>query len=93
MTYLIAIFVPPLYFLIKKNWLGFIITGLLLLLSPILFMMVVLAPVALILWALCSICAVWDLRKRLMHEHATIIAQKMAEVMRQQQSMPVPPRL
>jgi hypothetical protein len=97
MIYLTAIFVPPLYFLIKKNWLGFIVSGFLLLLSPILLMTVVLAPGALIFWGLCAICAIWDLRKHVAREHAAILAEEMASkmgaVMRQQQSTAVPPRL
>jgi hypothetical protein len=56
--------------------------------------MVVLIPVALILWAFSSVVAVWDALKALMHEHATIIAEKMAskmaETMRQQQPPPAP---
>ena len=96
MIYLVAIFVPPLYFLMKKKWLAFIVTSFLLILSLFLFMTVVLIPAALILWGLSAVVAVWDLRKVLMHEHATIIAEKMAgkmaEAMRQQQppSAPAP---
>jgi hypothetical protein len=81
MIYLTAIFVPPLYFIIKKKWLAFIVSSALFFLSLIFSMMVVLAPIALILWLLCSVCAVWDVRKALMLEHATIIADKMAEKM------------
>lgn len=84
MTYLIAVFVPPLYFLINKKWVAFLVTSFLFFLSIIFFMMVVLAPLALILWLCCSVCAVWDVRKALMHEHATIIAEKMAAAVQQQ---------
>ncbi len=88
MMYLIAIFFPPLYFMMKKKWLAFGVTAFLAILSFFFFMMVVFAPVAFILWALSSICAVWDLRKQVMHEHANSFAQKMADAMRQQQSPP-----
>ena len=96
MMYLIAILVPPLYFLIKKKWLAFLVTGFLMFFSVFMFILI---P---ILWPVCAICAVWDLRKQLMHEHATIIAEKMAtkmaETMRQQQqsvpsATPVPPKV
>jgi hypothetical protein len=97
MIYLIALFVPPLYFIIKKKWLAFIVSSALFFLSIIFCMMVVLAPLALILWLLCSVCAVWDLRKRLVREHAAIFAEQVAEkmrpVIRQQQSTPTPPSL
>ena len=81
MMYLAAVLVPPLYFLIKKKWLGFIVSSCLLVLSLFLAMTIVLLPVALILWALCSTVAVWNLRKASMHEHAEIVATKMAEKM------------
>lgn len=98
MMYLTAIFVPPIYFLIKKRWVGFVVTTGLFFLSLIFFIMVVLAPLGLILWGVSATCAVWNLRKELMHEHATIIAEKMAakmtETMRQQQpAQPAPPPL
>lgn len=91
MMYLVAVFVPPLYFLIKKKWLAFIVTTFLFFLSLMFFIMVVLAPIGLILWGASAVCAVWDLRKVLMHEHATIIAEKIAEAMRQQQPPSAPP--
>jgi hypothetical protein len=87
MMYLIAILLPPLYFLIKKKWLAFAVTGFLMFFSIFMFILI---P---ILWPVCAICAVWDLRKAMMHEHATIIA----ETMRQQQPvpsvLPAPPKL
>ena len=84
MQYLVAVFIPPLYFLMKKKWLGFIVSSLLLVLSLFLAMTVVFIPVSLLLWGLCTVVAVFDLRKQLMQEHATVIAEKMAEKMRQQ---------
>ncbi|HWD91717.1 MAG TPA: hypothetical protein VG938_05130 [Verrucomicrobiae bacterium] len=81
MIFLVAIFIPPLYFLIKKKWLGLIVSSLLLILSLFLAMTIVLIPGALILWALCSMCAVWNLRKALVNEHAEAIATKMAAKM------------
>lgn len=91
MMYLVAIFIPPLYFLMKKKWLGFFGSSFLLVLSLFLAMTIVLLPVALILWGLCAVVAIWDLRKQLMHEHATIIAEKLAEKMREQANPPSAP--
>jgi hypothetical protein len=88
MIYLVAIFIPPLYFVIKKRWVGFIVSSCLLVLSLFLAMTVFLIPVALILWGLCSVVAVWDLRKRVMHENADVLATKMAEKIREAQSTP-----
>jgi hypothetical protein len=97
MTYLIALFVPPLYFIIKKKWLAFFVTGFLFFLSPFFLITGLLAPVALFFWFVSAICAVWDLRKSLVREHAAIFAEELAEkmgpVIRQQQSTPTPPRL
>jgi len=92
MIYLTAIFVPPLYFLIKKRWAGFIVSSILLVISLFLAMTVVLLPVALILWAVCSVCAVWNLRKALVHENANLLATKMAEKMREAQTVPPIPK-
>lgn len=88
MIYLAAIFIPPLYFLIKKQWLGFCISSFLLVVSFFLACTIVMIPGALILWALCSIAAVWNLRKQVMHEHADVLAAKMAEKMREAQTPP-----
>jgi uncharacterized membrane protein len=96
MTYLVAVFIPPLYFLIKRKWVALVVSSFLLVLSLFLAMTVVLIPVSLILWGLCAVVGVYDLRKALMHEHATIIAEKMAskmaETMRQQSAPLSPPR-
>jgi hypothetical protein len=81
MIYLAAIFIPPLYFLIKKKWAAFIVTSLLFILSLFLAMTVVLLPATFVLWFLSAIVAVWDLRKSVMNEHAELLATKMAEKM------------
>jgi hypothetical protein len=79
MRYLVAVFIPPVYFLTRKKWLGFGVASFLLVVSFFFYITIALIPVALILWFLCSICAVWDLKKELMREHATLIAEKMAD--------------
>lgn len=81
MIYITAVRIPPLYFLIKKRRLGFVVSSGLLVLSLFLAMTVVMLPVALILWGLCSVAAVWNLCNAKMHEHAELLATKMAEKM------------
>lgn len=88
MIYIVAIFVPPLYFLIEKRWLGFCVSSFLLVVSFFLACTIIMIPGALILWALCSVSAVWNLRKQVMHEHADVVATKMAEKMREAQTTP-----
>ena len=88
MIYLVAIFIPPLYFLIKKKWLALIGSLVAFFFAVIFAIMMILIPLSLILWALCSFFAVWDLRKRMVHEQADILATKMAEKMREAQTTP-----
>lgn len=88
-SYLLAVFLPPIYFATQKKWLAFVITSACFFLSLIFYMMVVLFFLGLILWGLSSGFAIWDLRKRMVDERATILAEKMAakmaETVRQQQ--------
>lgn len=81
MIYLVAIFIPPLYFLIKKRWSALIGSLVAFFFAVIFAIMMVLLPLSFILWGVCSIVALWDLRKRVAHEHAEIIAVKFAEKM------------
>lgn len=78
MIYLVAIFLPPIYFFTKNRIFAGIFTSLLFVASIIFYIMVVLAPVGIAFWFLSAIVAVWDLRKRLMREQAKMIAQEMA---------------
>jgi len=82
MMYLVAILIPPLYFLIKKKWLAFIGSMVAFFFAVIFAIMMILLPISFILWGLCSVVAVWDLRKRVMHENAEVLAAKIAEKMR-----------
>lgn len=88
MIYLTAIFLPPLYFFIKGRWVSGIIHSVLWLIAVALCLSLLGAVVGFPLYFVSSICAVWDLRKRMVEEQATLMANKMAEAMRQQ-----PPRL
>ena len=93
MIYLVAIFIPPLYFLIKKRWLALIGSLVAFFFAVIFAIMMILLPLSFILWALCSVVAVWDLRKRLVHESAEVLATKMAEKMRQAHPAAEPPHI
>ena len=93
MIYLVALFVPPLYFLIKKRWLALVGSLVAFFFAVIFAIMMVLLPLSLILWGVCSVVAIWDLRKRVAHEHAEVLATKMAEKMRQAHPAAEPPVL
>lgn len=93
MIYLVAIFVPPLYFLIKKRWLALIGSLVAFFFAVIFAIMMILLPLSFILWGVCSIVAVWDLRRRVACEHADFLATQMAEKMRQAHPAAQPPRI
>ena len=79
MIYLVAVFIPPLYFLLNKRWFAFVAHSVVSLVAIVLCMTVVLALLGVPLYCVSSACAVWHLRRRLMDEHATMIASRMAE--------------
>ena len=93
MIYLVAIFIPPLYFLIKKRWLALIGSLVAFFFAVIFAIMMILLPLSFILWSICSVVAVWDLRKRVAREDAEFLATKMAEKMRQAHPAAEPPRV
>jgi hypothetical protein len=65
----LAIFLPPIYFLAKKRWGAFAFTMALIIVSIFLLFMIWLAPLILVLWALCSGLAVWDLRQKVVKQN------------------------
>lgn len=83
MDYLLAIFISPLYFAIKGKWGACILNSIFYGIALICLISIIGIPVAVFFWFVAMIHAVWDLRKQMMTEHATIMATKMAEVMRQ----------
>jgi hypothetical protein len=83
MIYLLAIFISPVYFIVKKRWGAFLLNSIFYGTALLLLLSIVGALFAFFPWMIAAIHAVWDLRKQLMEEQATIIAQKMAGVMRQ----------
>ena len=83
MLFLTAIFIPPLYFFIKKRIIAGIIHLILAIVSIVCIATMFLIPVALFLWLISASCAIWDLRKRLVEEQATLMAKKMAQALRE----------
>lgn len=76
--YLIAFFLPPLYFLLRGKWLSFAINLCLWLLSiPLLFVF----GLGIFVWLITVVHAMWHVRRELVDEHATAIARRMAEEM------------
>ncbi len=89
MLYLTAIFISPLYFAIKGKWGACLLNSLFYGTAVLLLVTFIGAFLAPIPWFVAAVHAIWDLRKQLMEEQATIIADKMAAAMRQ--SPPPPP--
>lgn len=78
MKYLMIIFVPPLYLLIRKKPFAFLLnTGL----YVTAIFTVFLFGIGFIFWVLSVGHAAWHLRREVMEEHATLIAEKMGEQM------------
>lgn len=76
--WLLAVFIPPLYFAIRGRWVACIINGVFYLLSfPLLFVM----GLGLFTGFLCAAHACWDLysslQERAIQRQATAIAEKM----------------
>lgn len=78
MDYLLAILFPPLYFLIQKKWLGLGVSIFLFVIGLALSFTIILP---LLLYLPCAIVAIYDAQKKLMREHATDIANKMAKTL------------
>lgn len=58
---LIAILAPPLYFLIKRRWIGLCLTLLAMAYSTLLLVTLVMSPMILVFWGLAATGAVLDL--------------------------------
>lgn len=78
MDYLLAILFPPLYFLIQKKWIALGVSTLLFVIG-LAFIWTIILP--LLLYLPCAIVGVYDAQKKLMREHATDIANKMAQTL------------
>lgn len=87
MKYLIAFFIPPLYFLMRGKWVGFIINSFFYGMACLLLLML-LIPIAPFFWLPAMIHAFYHVKKEAVVEHAEILATKMAEKMRETPSLP-----
>jgi len=74
--YFIIIFIPPLYFLIRKKWGGFIINLILMILAGI---TIPLFFIGFVFWILAVGHAGWHYRRELIEKHAELIATKIKE--------------
>ena len=83
MMYLCVIFMPPLYFLARQKWGGFVLNSVLYSLAWLLLITLLAAVISPIFWLLAVGHAGWHLRKEMMVEHAELIATKMVEKMNQ----------
>ena len=68
MIYLLAILLPPIYFLVKRRWGAFVLTFAMLLASLFFLFMVWLAPLIVILWLLSAGLAVWDIQRKVVKQ-------------------------
>ena len=76
MLYILAIFCPPLYFLIRKKFVRFVITAIGFVSVPFL---IVLPPVAIVLALSLVFSALHDLRKEQVKQDAEVLATRLAE--------------
>jgi len=74
--FLIIIFVPPLYFVIRNKWGAFMLNGFLYLLA---WLTVLFFGLGVIFWALAVGHAAWHLRYEWMEKQAELIAKKTKE--------------
>jgi hypothetical protein len=83
MMYLTIIFIPPLYFVIRKKWGAFILNAILYLIAFGWLFTLVFSWVAFPFWLLAVGHAGWHLRQEMMEKHAEMVASKMAEKMKE----------
>jgi hypothetical protein len=88
MMYLCIIFIPPVYFLTRKKWLGFILNSILYGIACMFVLTFVFAFVGVIFWILSVGHASFTYKREMLEQHAELMATKMAEKMQNQ-----PPKL
>ncbi|HEX3625914.1 MAG TPA: hypothetical protein VH280_10870 [Verrucomicrobiae bacterium] len=84
MMYLALIFVPPIYFVARKRWGGFVLNSILYGMACLCILMIFFAWVAPVFWLLSVGHASFAYRKELVASHAELLATKMAEKMQAQ---------
>jgi len=68
MIYVLAIFLPPVYFLMKRRWMAFAFSLAALVCSIFLIASLYLAPVVVVLWFACAFWAIWDIQQKVLRE-------------------------
>jgi 4-hydroxybenzoate polyprenyltransferase len=81
MIYLCLIFIPPLYFLIRQKWLGFILNSILYGIACLCALSMIGIWIAPFFWILAVGHACFTYRKEASAQHADMVATKMAEKM------------
>jgi predicted PurR-regulated permease PerM len=84
MIYLCIIFNPPVYFLARKKWGGFILNSILYGIACLCAISIVGILVAPVFWILAVGHAGFTYRREMLAHHAELIATKMAEKMQKQ---------
>jgi hypothetical protein len=79
-----GIFIPPVYFLARQKWGGFVLNSILYGLACLCILMIVGIAIAPVFWALAVGHAGFTYRKELLAHHADMIATKMAEKLQNQ---------
>jgi hypothetical protein len=82
MIYLALIFIPPVYFISRKKWGGFVLNAILYGIACLCILTIVGIMVAPFFWALAVGHASFNYRKEQVERHAELLATKMAEKMR-----------
>jgi hypothetical protein len=68
MMYVLAIFLPPIYFLVKGRWTAFVFSFVAMVCSIFLVAELFLIPIVPILWFICAFWAVWDIQHKVLRE-------------------------
>ena len=82
MTYLVAVFLSPLYFAMKARWWAFLVNSVFYGIAVILLLTLVGAFLAPFPWLIAAVHAIMDYRKQLVDEAATVMAKKMVAALR-----------
>jgi hypothetical protein len=85
MMYLCIIFAPPVYFLARKKWGGFILNSILYGMAVLFAATIVLFIVGVVFWALAVGHAGFTYKREMLERHAELMATKMAEKMKEYQ--------
>lgn len=68
MMCLLAILLPPIYFLLKRRWMAFAFSLAALVCSIFFIASLFLIPLVPVLWFVCAFWAVWDIHRQVLRE-------------------------